>query len=240
MNTSSCLAYALETSGTAGSVALVADERVLAERPFAKGLRHGTDLVPALDAVVRLASVNRRSVHLVVVGTGPGSYTGLRVGLASAKALAFALGVPLVGVPSSDAAVYNLAPESSRHAAVVVDAKRDYVYLSLYVAHGDDWKPDGDRRILPPREAAKCIPPGSSIIGDGAVRYHEVFAAAGHVILDKVSAVPAAGCLGILGIRKFRSSGIDELLIVEPLYLRLSEAEERRLARKTPGGQSTT
>ncbi len=222
------IAYVIETSSACGSVALVADDRVLIERSFTKGLRHGTDLVPALDDIVTRAGLDRLRMALVVVGTGPGSYTGVRVGIASAKALAFALAVPLVGVPSADAAVYALAPEAGRRAAVVVDAKREQVYLSTYEADGGDWKLRGAHRILPPERAARSITPGTQLTGDGAERYRTIFTSAGLEIVEDTSAVPHAGRLGMLGLTKFRASDADELLTVEPLYLRLSEAEERK------------
>lgn len=225
-----CLtAYSIETSSTRGSVALVTDNGVLIERSFTKGLRHGTDLVPALDDIVARAGLDRREMGLVVVGTGPGSYTGVRVGIASAKALAFALAVPLVGVPSADAAVYALTPEAGRHAAVVVDARREQVYLSTYEADGSDWKLLDTHQILPPQAAARSITPGTQLIGDGAERYRTVFTSAGLEIVSDTSAVPQAGRLGMLGLKKFRTySDIDELLTIEPLYLCLSEAEERK------------
>ncbi len=224
---------AIETSSTLGSVALLSDENVLAEKAFAKGLRHGTDLVPTLDTLTRSLNLEPRSITLVVVGTGPGSYTGLRVGTASAKALAFALHTPLVGAASSDAAVYALAPRPGQLATVVVDAKRDYVYLSLYRADAADWLLQDTHHILPPADAAKVIPPGTVLLGDGAQRYRDVFEKAGLVVLDGIDPTPAAAWVGRLGFRKYRKSGVDELLTVEPLYLRLSEAEERRKSHST-------
>jgi tRNA threonylcarbamoyladenosine biosynthesis protein TsaB len=238
MTTPPTLACAIETSSALGSVALVSDDRILVEQSFARGLRHGRDLVPSLDAVVRRAAIDRRAVNLVVVGTGPGSYTGLRVGVASAKALAFALAVPLVGVPSSDAAVYALQPRPGLRAAVIVDAKRDFVYLSLYAAQDARWDLLGEHRILPPQAAADSLPPGTLLLGDGADRFRAIFASRGFEIPADLSGAPSAGCLGILGVRNFRTTLLDQLLTVEPLYLRLSEAEEKRLAR--PDGHSTT
>src|SRR5437016_2738225 len=112
-------ALGIETSGTVGSVALVEDGRVLAEETFAKGLRHGQALVPAIGRALAAAGVGKRDVDLFAVGTGPGSYTGLRVGIATAKTLAFALGKPLFGVPSFDA-IARAIPPALRRASIVV------------------------------------------------------------------------------------------------------------------------
>ena len=226
--TTTLFAYAIETSSSVGSAALVTADRVIAEQSFSKGLRHGTDLVPALDAVVHTAAIDRAAVGLVVVGIGPGSYTGIRVGLASAKTLAFALGVPLVGVVSSDAAVYSLPPDDVYRAAVVIDARRGYVYLSTYNAHPPLWNLVGDHRIMPPEHVAACVQPGTLLLGDGVLRYRSIFVSQGLRLAEDVSPNPTAGWIGKLGIMKFNRSRTDELLTAEPLYLRLSEPEEKR------------
>ena len=228
-----CLVYALETSGDTGSVAVLRGEQVLAERFFRKGLRHGTDLIPSLDALVRELGLSRRDAGLVVVGTGPGSYTGCRVGVASAKALAFALGAPVVGVPSTDAAVYNIQMASGAQVAVGVDAKRQMVYLARYQAQEDEWRLHDRHRLYFPEDAAARLEPNVALIGDGAHRYREVFAARGLTILEERLSTASAGWVGRLGLRKFARTPQDELLTVEPLYLRLSEAEEKRSSQSS-------
>src|SRR5437870_3603686 len=101
------IALALDTSGERASVALVRDDaagrEVLGAEVLAAGMRHGVELFPALQRLLRGAAVLPRDVGLVAVGTGPGSYTGLRVGITAARAFAYAAGAELFGVPSCDA-----------------------------------------------------------------------------------------------------------------------------------------
>jgi len=106
---------AIDTSGTSALVAIGdADGRLVCERRWTAGYRHGEELLAQVDAALKDAETARDSLAGVVVGTGPGAFTGLRVGLATAKALALGLGVPLAGVPTSEA----LLTAASRAGAV--------------------------------------------------------------------------------------------------------------------------
>src|SRR5262249_58439682 len=136
------IALAMDTSGDVASVALVRYEEggrdVLGAETLSTGMRHGVDLFPALERLLRGASVAARDVGLVAVGTGPGSYTGLRVGVTAARAFAYAAGAELLGVPSCDAWA-AAAPLDARPLAVVLDARIRAVYLAQYEAARGTW-----------------------------------------------------------------------------------------------------
>ena len=125
------LVLALETSSRLGSVALWRDGRTLAERTVRQALRHGARLFTALEAVHAEAALEPRQVDLVAVSQGPGSYTGLRIGITAARTAARVLGKPLLGVPSLDVIAAN-APADAAHVAAVLDAKRGELYAALY------------------------------------------------------------------------------------------------------------
>ncbi|MCK5578488.1 MAG: tRNA (adenosine(37)-N6)-threonylcarbamoyltransferase complex dimerization subunit type 1 TsaB, partial [Planctomycetes bacterium] len=99
---------AIETSGSNGSIALLKNEQVIKEYRFRKGMVHGKLLIPRLDQALRKARWSRNSLDLIAVDIGPGSYTGLRVGLAAAKSLAYALRAKIIGVSSLDALAENI------------------------------------------------------------------------------------------------------------------------------------
>jgi len=135
---------ALETSAGIGSVALAAGPHLLREQPFTAALRHAGELLPLMDRLTRAQGWQPRDIDQLYLSAGPGSFTGLRIAVAVAKALSFALPrVKIVAVPSTDALVLNAhdartAQPPLHHVAVVIDAKRLMVYAALYEKTDDD------------------------------------------------------------------------------------------------------
>lgn len=119
------LAY--DTSGEVLSVALAVDGRALAEDQSAPGLRHSSCLMPLIEGILKKAGWKPRDLDVLAVGVGPGSFTGLRVGVATAKMLAFVWKTKLVGISSLEALA-----RSTGSCAVAVDARRGRVYGALY------------------------------------------------------------------------------------------------------------
>lgn len=225
------IALALDTSGPVASVALLrthgGGHDVLGTETIGDGMRRGVDLFPAMERLLGRAAVPPRSVELIAVGTGPGSYTGLRVGITAARAFAYASGARLFGVPSCDAWAAAALPEADdgRPLAVVLDAKVGAVYLALYtVRDGAPVRTEGPE-LLPPADAAKRLPPDARIVGDGVTPYADAFAPRsseprpGHVDAALVASIAIA--------RDARGER-DPLDTVAPLYLRSPNPEPRR------------
>jgi len=124
-------ALALDTATPAGSAALVQGAAVLAESNLSPGKTHSRTLVPEIQRLLARLDLTVHDLDLIAVGLGPGSFTGLRIGLAVAKGLAWAAGKPLVGVPSLDALVQGLPPQPIQ-ACPMLDARRGQVYAALY------------------------------------------------------------------------------------------------------------
>jgi tRNA threonylcarbamoyladenosine biosynthesis protein TsaB len=194
------LAFDMATSVVTS--ALVRDGEPLAER-----ISRPRSVLEDIDVVLRKADVEPEQLDALAVGTGPGSFTGVRIGLATARALAFALGLQAAGVSTLDALAAG-----SPGAVPVIDAKRGEVFMTS----------DGEPRCLEP--AALELAPGAVCVGDGALRYRASLEEQGAVIPPDESDqhVPRARFHALLA----RDFGPAEA--IGPLYLRLPDAELKR------------
>ena len=211
---------AIESSGRQGSVALLDGDRVQGETVFETGMVHGRDIAPGIEALLRVAGLPPGGLDLVAVDIGPGSYTGLRVGLAAAKGLCLALGKPLAGVVSLDA----LAAQLAGRAKVVVpafDAKWDQVYGALYEGATRTAGPFAE----PPAAFAARVPAGALVAGDALEKSEALFAARGAVVAPRRDWFPRASTVGRLAAA---SGARLDPATAAPLYLRKTEAELKR------------
>jgi tRNA threonylcarbamoyladenosine biosynthesis protein TsaB len=192
------LILAFDTATDVATSALVADGEVLGERNS-----RAVTLLEDVDALLRQAGTHTRDVEALVVGIGPGSFTGVRIGLSTARGLALALGVPVAGVSTLDALAAG-APG----ALPVIDARRREVFVP--------------GRVLSPADVE--VEGGRICIGNGAVRYRELLQGKGAEIPPDADErhVPRARFHAQLA-RDFRPA--EE---VEPLYIRLPDADKTR------------
>lgn len=219
---------AIETSHATGSIAAAEDGRPLAEESFEEGMIHGRELAPRCKAMLARLGWSLREVDLIAVSIGPGSYTGLRVGVMTAKTLAYAVGVQVVAVPTLDVLARN-APEGADHVCPVIDAKRKQVYACLYDAHR---RRAGEVSVARPERLASELPGGTLVLGDALEYYSEVFNRPGIALADKDLWRPRAGVVAELGRELHRDGRRDDCLSLAPLYLQRTEAEDRWLARQ--------
>ncbi len=215
----------IETSGTVGSAAVVPPSGGPArEIVFEKGLIHGVALAPAVQRL--LAEIGGpRALSLVAVGLGPGSYTGVRVGVAFAKSFAFAAGLPVVGVCSHDAMAAAAPP--GRTVVCVGDARRDHLYVSVFRPSDRGPVREGPVSLVPLTEAPDRVPAEALLLGDGLERFAGLLSGKGRVVGDRGLWRAPAPEIARLGARLFRERGPDDVHDLAPLYLRASEAEER-------------
>ena len=191
------LTLAFDTATDATTTALVDDEEVLGERTT-----RAVRLLEDVDALLRQAGAHPRELERLAVGIGPGSFTGVRLGLAAARGLALALDLTVAGVSTLDALAAG-APG----AVPVIDAKRREVFA---LVDGEPWV--GAPADLP-------LDPGAVCVGDGAVRYREVLAAAEVPPDDDERHLPRARFHAAL------ASGYGPAEAVEPMYLRVPDVD---------------
>ena len=217
---------AIETSGKIGSVALADDGALLAERSFEKGMVHGRELIPCLQALFERVGWPPDGVDLIAVSQGPGSYTGLRVGITCAKSLAWTLGKDLLAVPSLDVIAENLRDQDGL-VGTALDAKRGQVYACTYRAQGGVVHRLSDYRVLLPEELADELEPGSRVIGDAVARFGEIFRQAGLILGDEAQGQARARHLVRLAEQRYAAGARSDWRTVTPMYLRRPEAEEK-------------
>lgn len=222
------LILGIESSTAQVGCAIGGHEGVLASAHSAKGRRHAESLAPQIDFVRRQAGVELRDIAAVAVDVGPGLYTGLRVGISTATSIAYALGVPMIGVQSLDLVAFPLRT-SPRLIVAALDARRGELFHALYRQ-----VPGGMQRLTAPAVGAPdelasdlvARDEQSLLVGDGALRYREVFDALVDAELsDQGLAHPnAASLVQLAHARAMREEFVNPWE-VQPVYLRRPDAE---------------
>jgi tRNA threonylcarbamoyl adenosine modification protein YeaZ len=211
------LVLAFDTATPAVTAAVHDGDRVLAERTTVDARRHGELLVPTIEAVLSDAGVALRDVTAIVSGSGPGPYTGLRVGLMTAQALSSATGTPAYGVCTLDVLAY--ATEVAGPFLVATDARRKEVFWASY----DE---TGARVAGPNVDRPAALPPALPVAGAGGRMYAEVIGP------DRIAGpeFPAASALAALTAARLAAG--EPLDPPRPIYLRRPDARVPGPAKK--------
>ncbi|MDR1537765.1 MAG: tRNA (adenosine(37)-N6)-threonylcarbamoyltransferase complex dimerization subunit type 1 TsaB [Clostridiales bacterium] len=237
---------AIESSGLTAGVAVVDELRVIGEFSANHKLSHSQTLMPMIDMLLALIEMSLEEMDAIACSSGPGSFTGLRIGASTAKALAYAANKPIAPVPTIDALAYNVFDAYSL-IAPVMDARRSQVYTSVYEWASPESAASQPRLARLSEYAAesvaeavdKCAGYGRKVIfaGDGAVSLKEEIKAASEKSGLDYSFAPCAqtwqraASVGFLGIQAFREDATLDSDSFKPFYLRQSQAE-RELAEK--------
>jgi tRNA threonylcarbamoyladenosine biosynthesis protein TsaB len=222
----------IETATWTASIGIVEEETVLAERTRTAVGSHAISLLSLIDEVLAAARLSLSAVDLIALSVGPGSFTGLRIGLSVAKGIALGADKPVIGVPTLTALAYAVGPRAGT-ICPVLDARKHEVYAAAFEWSAGEVRQLWAPAVLTPEALAVRLRPPCLLCGDGVDEYESVFRQYGGERIETLPSsrlTPRAGAVALLGAQRFARSGGDDIHTLEPSYVRASEAEQNRSA----------
>ena len=240
---------AIDSSGLTATVAVVEDTQTVAEYTINYKKTHSQTLLPMIDEVVKMTELDLNTIDAIAVAGGPGSFTGLRIGSATAKGLGFALNKPLIHVPKVDGLAYNVYG-CEDIICPIMDARRNQVYTGIYTFSKKAGTKEGSNLVEPVFQVIKMQMAVSIeelaerlnryrrpvvFLGDGVPVYENILA---EKLTVPYSFAPAymnrqrAAVVGTLGIQYYKAGKFETAEEHRPDYLRVSQAERERAQRE--------
>ena len=190
---------------------------------------HSSDLIPEIDKLLSKNSINIKDIDAFCVGLGPGSFTGLRIGLTAMRGLSFALNKPIVGIPSIDAIAINVR-EFNSNISVLIDAKQNKLYHRDYIIKNNKIIPKTKILLVTREEFIKKAKPDTLFIGDGVELIKSDI-----INRDKSSKFalsdlwyPEADTIAMLGFERFKKRKKDNVFTLNPLYIYPKECQIKK------------
>ena len=226
---------AIDTATSIAGLAMITNARqVQAELSWRAGRNHAAELFPAIEDILRRSGTTRSGLSGVIVAVGPGSFTGVRIGMAAAKGFAIGLNVPIVGVGTLDAAAYTFA-WADRTVWAVLDAGRGQVVAAAFRGRASaDWQRLVAERVMTPEELVEAIAsrgePGPVLCGEVPDAVRELVQArlrGAVTVSDPGAAGGRVRSLALLGRDRLVVGDADDPMTVAPVYARPPAAVER-------------
>lgn len=228
---------ALDSSGLVASVAIMEEEQTIAEYTVNYKKTHSQTLLPMLDEIMKMTEMDLNTIDAIAIAGGPGSFTGLRIGSATAKGLGLALGKPLIHVPTLEGLACNLYGYSSL-ICPIMDARRNQVYTGVYRLSEGEFQVVKEQTAIDVAvlaEQLNALGEAVTFLGDGVPVYREQ--------LEEKLTVPftfapanmnrqRAASVGVRGFQYYREGRIETAAEHQPDYLRVSQAERERAERE--------
>jgi len=224
---------AIDCSGLVASVAIVTEETMVAEYTVNYKKTHSQTILSMLDEIVKMVEMELSELDAIAVAAGPGSFTGLRIGSATAKGLGLALNKPIVAVPTLDGLAYNLYG-TDKLICPMMDARRNQVYTGIYEFVGNELniiRPQTATKIEEILEEINQLGREVIFLGDGTAAYKEIIEEKTNVNYEFAPVHMSrqrAGAIGALGLLLYKKNEIQTAAQHGPVYLRVSQAERER------------
>ncbi|HEX5243725.1 MAG TPA: tRNA (adenosine(37)-N6)-threonylcarbamoyltransferase complex dimerization subunit type 1 TsaB [Tepidisphaeraceae bacterium] len=230
---------AVETSGRVGSIAIVEDGKVVAEDTFSHGLQHAAQIICRIDALLKARQWQPRDLQELYLSIGPGSFTGLRIGVTLVKTLAFVTGARMAAVPTLDVLARN-APAEARNVIVVLDAKREQIFTARYSREEttSPWVITEPPHLDRLNAMLSRSPRPVHLIGEG-IPYHRQFIGEDPqvIVTDAELWRARAAIVAELGSVLLREGMASDPQKLVPFYIRKPEAEERWEQQQSAGNR---
>lgn len=228
---------AIDSATPVAGVALLKANTLLRESFVNFKKTHSETLMPMVDQILRECEVEIRDLAAIAITIGPGSFTGLRIGLAAAKGLSMASSKPLLGISTLDVLAHNIAFSSSL-VCPLLDARKQEVYTAFYDASGFYPQRISQDLACSPQDFVKLVQDKAEamkkeqivLLGDGVAPYKSFFQEALQeklIIAPPHLLLPRAAALASLAYQRLQQEDFDDALTLRPVYVRLSEAEYR-------------
>jgi tRNA threonylcarbamoyladenosine biosynthesis protein TsaB len=217
---------AIDTSSLVLSCALAEEDRLIAEWTVQKKLTHSEQLIPHMDEMMKEAGVKKSDITAIACSKGPGSFTGLRIGLATAKMCSYIWKIPLLGINTLESLAWNMAGAQA-FILPLIDAQRGNVYAALYGAFDTVYQEYGDEAAPIDTVIEAAVRHGGPIVavGEGADIYKDKLLAAGIKVASPQHRCTRAGSVALAAWDHLKKGETDDPLTLVPHYIRRSEAE---------------
>jgi tRNA threonylcarbamoyladenosine biosynthesis protein TsaB len=216
------LTLGIDTATEIGAVALAFGSLAVGELTFSAKMSQAERLVEAIDRLLELHRLRVEELELLAISAGPGSFTGLRIGMATAKGLAQVLRAPLIGVPTAESYAHRVGFWPGP-VYVLIHDRRNLVYVTEFATGAQV----STERVAEIEQILAEKLEGRLFLGSGAELYREELAARGGTVAPQALNLPSALEVALLGAARFAQSGRDELFTLEPRYLQRPLAELR-------------
>jgi tRNA threonylcarbamoyladenosine biosynthesis protein TsaB len=217
----------IDTSGYANAIGVIDGGKVLADYTFEARTDSLEKIVSNIDFALKSAGLDLDKVHGIGVGLGPGSWTGIRVGVTVGKMLAFSTGKPVVGVPTLEVLAYSARNEAPLICPIISAGTRDAVYAAFYRAHKGTIVRTGEYYVGGLPGLARMITEPAVLVGSGVQSYHEIVSnilGSPKFSVKATEAVPTGALVALLAASRLAQGASDDALSLTPLYLKESTA----------------
>lgn len=232
----------IDSSGLVASAAIMRDYVLAGEYTIEHKKTHSETLLPMVSEIVKMTETDLTEIDAIAIAAGPGSFTGLRIGAATAKGLAYALNKPIVSVPTTAALAANFFG-SSDYVCPIMDARRNQVYNAIYSFENDELVTFTDQRPIDVEKLVceldeKYNDRRIIFLGDGVPRYRcqiDEIVKADHIYAAPHLLKQHAGAVALLGEMYYNKGENCDAYSFTPVYLRMSQAERERKEKLASG-----